>query len=332
MKLFPVVIRRIAATSAGFIASVINAGVSFANRFTLLGGTVNPAVSIDATRHTHRGETQAAGIDAELLGATGTAANEVHTPAVDIDASLRDMAASSTLQNPAFAIAQKAESAWTTPTQAPAVDIDLIGATGTANEVHTPAVDIDASLRDAAAANMSQVPSFEMVRIQYDLNRRVGGNGSADVTGTWTNRANAEGIHNASDATSTGAVGAASRKLRLDYANHTDKTELTISQVNLHIYVQSAGNTGGLLGSVTMSYNIGAGEVIPSGWNARTDTFDFTTTPATIDITSAIGGDWSKLDALQTFILHTYNALSTTFTVSVDAIEVEVIASKTDTL
>lgn len=81
-----------------------------------------------------------------------------------------------------------------------------------------------------------------------------------------------------------------------------------------------------------MSYNIGAGEVIPTGWNTRTDTFDFTSTPSTIDITAAIGGDWSKLDALQTFILHTYGALSTTFTISVDAIELEVIAAKTDTL
>jgi hypothetical protein len=187
MRLFPVLIKRIAATSAGFIASVIQGGLAFSNRFSLIASSASPAVAIDITRQVLRGPTQVPAVTTSLLGAQGTAAKEGHTPAVDVDASLRDLSAASTPQNPAFSVAQRAETLWTTPTQVPAFDIDLLGASGTpVNQNHTPALDIDASLRDSAAANVSQVPSLELVRIQFDLTRRIGANASANVTGTWT--------------------------------------------------------------------------------------------------------------------------------------------------
>lgn len=247
---------------------------------------------------------------------------------------------------PGIAVANRLS--FTAPTAVPAVAIDisrqsalvdqkpgfavsLQGATGNpAKPAPTPAFAVDITRQTLAAQSVAKNLSCAITQVVYNLTRRVGANASANVTGTWATLTSAEGRQDNADATSTGAAMAASRKLRLDYVNHVSKTELTISSVKLFVYVQSAGNTGGLLGSVTFTYNIGAGEVTPSGWNARTDTFDFTTTPDTIDITAPIGGDWAKIDALQTFVLHTYADLSALFTVSVDAIELEVIASRTE--
>lgn len=120
--------------------------------------------------------------------------------------------------------------------------------------------------------------------------------------------------------------------MRLDYADHTNKTPLTISSVKLFIYAKKTLDAAAALGSCTFTYNIGAGEVtIVDRANPQAD-FDYSVTPFSLDITAAIGGDWAKLDALQTFVTHAYAALSATVTVSVDAIELEVVASATQAL
>lgn len=212
----------------------------------------------------------------------------------------------------------------------PSIDIDLISTTGAlATTTLLPAMTFNPVISEY---HLDTTPAADIIQITYNLNRRVGGDVAANVTGTWTTLANAEGIHDGSDATSTGAAVGATRKMSLSYANHVNKSELVISSAKLFLYIQSVGNTAGLLGNISMAYNIGAGEVNPVGWLNRTDTFDFTTTPAEVDITTPIGGDWAKLDALQTFVTHVYGAASTTFVCRVDAIELEVIATKTDTL
>lgn len=91
------------------------------------------------------------------------------------------------------------------PTQIPAVDIDVQGVTGTlARVTHTPAIDTDIHATLIGASTV-EIPACDIVQVVYSLTRRVGGNASANVTGTWTNLANAQGIHDGSDATSAGA-------------------------------------------------------------------------------------------------------------------------------
>lgn len=214
------------------------------------------------------------------------------------------------------------------PTQSPALALTSINSGVLSVPPALPGFMLAPRINSAVVAQPA--PAYDITQVVYNLNRRVGADASADVTGTWTNRANAQGINNASSATSVGAVTAASRKMSLSYANAVAKTELAISLVRLHIYASKATDALGTLGSVTITYNIGGGEVALTGWNARTADFNFLTTPDTIDITSIIAGNWANLDALQTFVNHVYTNASALVTVSIDAIELEVVAAKTD--
>lgn len=330
MKLFTTVVRRIqeaASSASGFIASVINVAVQLSNRFTLIAGTASPAVAIDITRQEFRGPTQVPAFDIDLQGVTGTAASPPHTPAFDIDASLRDVAATGTPQNPAFAFAQREESSWTTP-QTPAIDIDLQGVTGTAaNQVHTPAVDVDASLRDAAAANAPQNPACTITQVTYTLTRRAGGNAQAAVGTAWTNPPNAidnSGIHNAVFATCAGSMGGNTNGIALDFLNHVGKDELTITSATLFVYMK-ATDTGDLLLSTAIKYNIGAGLV-----TLETILGGFTSDVTPRSYSLPLLDTWTEYNALQAQVICTFAALSALANASLDAIEIEIVATLTE--
>lgn len=329
MKLLTTLVKRIIVSGGGncFCASVINAGLSFANRFTLVASTATPALAIDITRHEFRGPTQAPGIDTGLLGATGTAANEIHTPAVDIDASIRAVAATNTQQLPALVVAQKDDIAWTTPTQAPAVDIDLIGATGTAaNQVHTPALDIDASLRDAPAANVSQVPACNIVQITYDLTRVDGASATANFDTAWTNPGNAVGLNGVGgNATCVGSVLGNTNGIELSYLNHVLKGELTIISATLNVYMNVVDATG-LLCDTNLSYNIGAGFVAlePTIQGAFTNLI----TPRSYSL--PLLSTWDEYDALQFRAQCIFAAVSALSNAALDAVTITIVATLTE--
>lgn len=327
MRIFPVIVKRIVESSAGFLASVVSVGISLTYRYTLLATEVLVGIFVDPTRFTFRGPTQAPGLLTSLLGVTGEPAKPEHAAGFQAASSLRDVATTGVSQATGVGVAQAPDVAFTGPNQTPGFAASPLSATGApAKPEHTPSLAVSAVISEF---HLNGLPAFEMVRIQYDLTRRVGGNASADVSGTWTNRANAQGTHDGSTATSAGAALGSSRKMRLDYANHTNKSALTISLVRLHVYAAVTGDTTGLLSTATFSYNVGAGETNLEA--AIAGNFDNLGTPRTYDITSAVGGNWANLDAIQTFANHVYQAASLGIQCAVDAIELEVVASLTQT-
>jgi hypothetical protein len=328
VKLFPVVKKIINVVSGGgngMIASVVNAGIAFSNRFTLNGADVTPAIAVDVTRQSAR-INQNPGIDTDLLGATGDPAKPAQSPAIDIDANYHVAAASSTPQNPAVDIdASLRDVAATTTQQKPAIAGSLVGASGSNNKpAQNPAFAQSTVISDF---KMPETPACEIVQVVYDLNRRVGSNAVTNTGAqTWTNPTNAQGIHDGSNATHAGNLTAAHTAiLSCEYVNHTNKTALTITQVNLHFYVSQSGTVLNN-GDLRLRYNIGVGDV-----TLETITGDVSslTTPRTFDITTAIGGDWSKLDALRTLVEHRTDIAENLINAACDAVELEIVASAT---
>lgn len=211
--------------------------------------------------------------------------------------------------------------------QKPAVAISLFGMTG-------QAVSPQKLVAFAQTARISDfkdqdTPAFDLVQASYSLVRRVGGDVAANVTGAWTNLANAQDRADAASATSAGAVTAGSRKLRLDYPNQVGKGDLTITAVRLHLFGAVTGDPTSLLSTTVVSFNAGAGEQ-----TLETILGEFANlgTPRTYDL-FALGVDsWAEIDALQTFLSHAFGTASATVSCAVDAIEVEVVASRTDAL
>lgn len=154
---------------------------------------------------------------------------------------------------------------------------------------------------------------------------------TAGSSGRWTNAANATGPNNGTVATANNSITvAASGSLELSYAAQFNKTELTISKVELHRYWQNA-----------------AGLVTPSTWLAEyslnngaswtllatgTTSFNQMTSPGIEDITAAVGGDWNKLSQLRVRFTYTGGASATPSTLTVDAVKLIVTASRVDNL
>lgn len=322
-KIFPSFVRRIVQLGSGngFIASVVGAGIQLLNRLSLVAD-VAAGVSVDASRQGARVD-QAPGIGVEALGAIGTAGPQ-QLPAVGIGASIRDVAPVG--QAPGVvASASLMSVAEASHVHLLGVDASLLGVDGMTSESADLALACSPRI---AEHHRDANPACEIVRVVYDLTRRVGANASANVTGTWTNLTNCQGVHDGASATSAGAALGASRKLRGDYANSSAKGDLTITAFRLHFYAATTGDATGLLSDATLSYNVGAGEVT---LEAIAGNFDNLTTPRTYDLFAAGVDSWAEYDALQAFVLHEYAAASIGVTCSVDAIEVEVIATRTDT-
>jgi hypothetical protein len=309
---------------AGFIASVISAGLEFTNQFRLVAAEVAPALATDAGRFALTTVTKVPALATALLGVSGTASVDtaagVQAGAAPGDLGLLSAAA------PAGQIVPSLRS-FAGTSKAPAVATALNGMDGTAGNVQTDAA-VSATTRISEFVQPS-APAAEIVQIEYDLLRYVGANGSANVSGSWTNLANVNGVENGTVTTSAGALGAGTRKLRGSYANMVNKDELTITEVTLLFWLAVTGDATGLLSDLTLAYNVGGGEVTLELIEGNTSNL---AVAREYDITAAVGGDWSKIDALETFVTHAYSAASIGVTASVDAITVRIRANATQTI
>jgi hypothetical protein len=180
----------------------------------------------------------------------------------------------------------------------------------------------------------TQRPAFKLTQVSYNLTRTVGGNLATLTTQNtqgWTNPNNAisgtNGRIDSVNATFTGNVLAARNgTILLDYANLVNKTELIISSVKLRFYFQTAGTVLNNA-DVQLKWNKGGADISLATITGDTNA---SVTPNEYDITSQIAS-WSDLDNLQTKVLCD-SAVSENWTCKLDAIEVEIIASKIDIL
>lgn len=331
-RIFQTVVKRVTQASGGngFVASVAKAGIALANRFNLIATEIKPAIAITADQHSFRGPTQAPGVQASLIGAVGTSSVQA-LEAVAVTASLRDAAASNAQQNPGMALAASLQAV--SPSSiplAPAVAMAANGASGdAAKPAQSPGINTSARISEF---NSPQVPSVDIVQVVYNLSHRSGSNAATEANGPCARQdfdtpANAQGLHNATVCACPGnALAARCGRLNMAYADFVGKSELTISQVQLHYYTNV---TRLLSASMTLGYNIGAGDVTLEVVSATANNL---TAPRTHDITAAIGGDWSKLNALVSHVIADLAALALNDTVQVDAVELEVTASRTDSL
>jgi hypothetical protein len=328
-------IRRAAEAAAGGAAAIIStikAGFVFTQRHSLGSEStpVNPAVSIDATRQTNRiAQTPAFDIDTRVDSAE--VAKPAINPAIDIDARVASAQVAKPDVNPAFDIDEGAVGkTFRGSSQIPAFDVDTrVDSAQVLKPEPKPAFDIDASLRDLTRASVPQNLTADILQVTYSLTHRRGGT-ATDVGGAdnWTSTNNAShGV--AGVATSTGeALNARTREMQIAYNNFVNKSELTITAVRLHFYV-SQGGTVANNGDLRLRYNSGGGLVT---LDTYTDNQNFLTTPKTYDL-FALGVDtWTELDALVAQVEHRTDVAEALVTASVDTVEVEVVANRTDTL
>lgn len=209
------------------------------------------------------------------------------------------------------------------------VATSLLGAVG---DVAKPAM--NAAIQQTTVADLArpqETPAFEIVQIKYDLNRRVGGNSVTETAvggrTDWINDANMPGLHNGAVASITGnATGARGGQLELSYADSVNKGDLTITSAKLHFYVSL---TGSALNNADfrLKYDIGAGFVT---LETITGNIDNMTTPRTYDLTGILT-TWTQYDSLRA-ACYADAAIAELWTANVDAVEVEIVATRTDTV
>lgn len=175
--------------------------------------------------------------------------------------------------------------------------------------------------------------ALAVVRLRYDLTRRIG---AATVTQSaeggrqdWANPQNAQGRSDAVRATLTGnALGARGGRLTMGFVAPVDKADLTISSARVHAYWAMSGVAlGGTTTTLEVSFDGGA------SWLAKqvTTTTAFTNAPLTIDVTADVAGLWSRVSGFRARLRAT-TSLGSTATITCDAIELEVVASRTDNI
>lgn len=211
--------------------------------------------------------------------------------------------------------------------QTPGLSVSLLGATGAASATQTPALAQSTVIQDHKT---SQTPAMDLVQVTYGLTRRVGSNAAANLgPDNVTNPNNANGIHDGTNATTAGNLTAARDfNLELSYANAVGKSELAITAASLSLYMSVSGDATGLQSTVTVSYDIGAGYVV-----LETITGNFTniSTPRIYSLTGILD-TWTEHDALKVKVRHQTIIAATLVAGTLDAVELEVSASKTDAL
>jgi hypothetical protein len=195
-----------------------------------------------------------------------------------------------------------------------------------------PRAGVRLSTRNTGSNSKPQPRSAaKLTRIQYDLTHISGASAAANAgADNWTNINNATGTENTTNATCAGALAARTFIAELTYADFPNKAPLTISSVILRFYVEQAGTVLNN-GDMRLLYNLGAGFV-----TSETITGDVSNLTAgnsrNFDITAAIGGDWTKLNALQTRVEVRTDAAETLINAALDAVEVRVVAALTQAL
>lgn len=215
--------------------------------------------------------------------------------------------------------------------QTPGFIIDLSGVDGAAMPAQNPALDHKTVIEQFQTP---ETPALELVRLTYNLTHRSGANAVTEANGAcgrqdFDTPANAQGLANGTLSTcASAALAARCGRLNLAYANFANKSELTITQVNLHFYYSQ----NSLLSCVsTGGFNFGGADTQLFS-NAVNTVVNALTTPQTYNITASVAGSWTDLDNLRTYVIAEIGALSPTEKVEVDAVELEVIASKIDNL
>lgn len=190
--------------------------------------------------------------------------------------------------------------------------------------------------RFAVTDGVPNVPAANLVQVTYALNRRVGANVVDNIgPDPWTNPTNAQGLHDASNATMVGDVlDGLDGILRCAYLNLVnDHTQLAISAVNLHYYVQSTGTVANN-GHLALWYRVDGTTTFAGATLLELITGNVAnlSTPRTFDITAAVGGDWSKIDALVGFVRGVTDTAEQLINYACTAVELEVVAAVTDAL
>jgi cytochrome c5 len=180
------------------------------------------------------------------------------------------------------------------------------------------------------ASAASQSPGFEIVRAVYNLTHLSGSNGASNIgTNDWATPANAQGINNATVATAAGdTLAVRAYKLSLAYADFANKSDLTITSAKLRYYIKQTGtalNNGGL----SLKWQ-STGALITV--TTITDDQDLLTVPYLVDLFAAGVTTWAQLDALIARVDLDLPIATALVNASVDAVTLEVVASRTDTL
>lgn len=322
VKIFPVFIRRIVGGVAAWLAPV-TPGLALSTRLaaTLARAEAGVAVALGPTA-LRIAQTPAFDLDAT---ADGTAVAFAQTPALDLDASASGSPVT-VEQTTGLALAERL-AAFAGTVQTPALDLDASASGSPVTVEQTPALDLDARL--AAFSGPAQTPAFDITQFVLALAGRYGAATATSSGNAWTNPSNGAGIHDAALATHVGVLlDGHLAILTMAYADFTAKSSLVISSVKLHFYVRQTGTVLNN-GDLQLKYNLGAGNVALATY---TGNVDFLATPDTYDITAAVGGDWTKLDALTAIVHHTTDANEVLINAAVDAVELEVAASVTQAL
>lgn len=216
--------------------------------------------------------------------------------------------------------------------ETPAVVVSTVNS-GAAKPAQTPGIDVET--RNSGTAKPAQTPGIEWQQVTINLTHRKGATVASEeaVAGLtdWGSITNAEGEPNGNNAIISGDTTARrAGLLRLNYQDFVDKTALTISSVKLRFYFQMAGTVANN-GDCRLYYDIGAGDVLLEAFTGNINHINDTQGAREYDITTAIGGDWSKLNTLSSAVVFDRDVLET-WTCAVNAVQVEVLASRTDTL
>lgn len=208
--------------------------------------------------------------------------------------------------------------------QKPAIGVTARAGGSPVSSSVKPAVDTDLRV---GLKPVQQSPAAEIVRVVYSLNHRSGVQSQSVSGDAWTNPSNVLGIHNGTVASISASLTAAkSSVFTLPFADFVNKTDLTITTVRLHYYCSQTGTV--LNNAATrLRYDFGGTDI---ELEILTGDVSSLTTPRTFDITASVGGSWTQLNALRG-IISFQSATAESYTFNLDAIELEVIATRTDT-
>lgn len=328
-KIFQTVVRKvrkiIAGGGNGFIASVIRWGISVSTQIRLIGARNLVGVALTTTIAALFVVKPAVAF--ALLGAYGAS-----LAAANVGVRISTQIAIKIGQVPAVRVVLAALTAYGTTINA-GIRTTLLGVAGVIGLMNlTPAVRLSTVIRSFLTP---QIPAFNIVQVTYSLTKRTGGNAVTETAvggrTDWASDANAisgtNGIHDGSNATFAGnLLGARGGQLELSYPNSVGKSELTITSAKLYFY----GSVSGTLlnnADVQLKYDIGAGFVT---LETITGDADFSATPKVHDITASLN-TWAKFDALRAAVSAS-SAAAETWSATLDAVEIEILASRTDSL
>ena len=216
--------------------------------------------------------------------------------------------------------------------QSPAVAVAQTGA-GTPLVAEAPAVAL--AQRFSASHGDDLNGAAELVQVTYALSRVTGADVAGNATtspNVFTNATNAQGTHDGVLATMAGsATQAKDAILRLTYPDPTGKTDLTITGAFVDVYARL---TGAVLGNAAIGFTYRVdGSTSYGGTVLETmvDNFDYLTTPRTYDVSATVN-TWTKVNNFVAFVRAQTDLGETLISYAVDAIELRITATVTDTL